>query len=131
MFRPCKEDHIQFVATPENVTLCRAVMREHLHRLGVNGELLDDIAIALTEAVANVVRHAYRNGDAGSFEVEVAILDKGIELSISDTGCGFLPHPESEGIGMGLPLMHRLADDLHIDGEPGDGTTVRMWFGSR
>ena len=104
-------------------------MREHLHRLGVNGELLDDIAIALTEAVANVVRHAYRNGEAGSFEVEIAVQDTGIAVTVSDEGCGFLPNPDSEGIGMGLPLMYSLSDRVDIDGKPGRGTIVRMWFG--
>ena len=104
-------------------------MREHLYRLGVNGELLDATAIALTEAVTNVVRHAYRNGDAGSFEVEIAMQETGIAVTVSDEGCGFLPNPDSEGIGMGLPLMHGLSDRVDIDGKPGCGTIVRMWFG--
>ena len=105
-------------------------MREHLRRLGVNGELLDDIAIALTEAVANAVRHAYRNGKADSFEVEITMQDTGIAVTVSDEGCGFLPNPDSEGIGMGLPLMYSLSDRVDIDGRPGCGTVVRMWFGA-
>ena len=46
-----------------------------------------DIALAVTEACANVVRHAYPDGD-GEVEVEAALLDGDLVVCVSDAGWG-------------------------------------------
>ncbi len=71
-----------------------------------DGNILHDLDIMLTEACANVVRHAY--GDAeGSLEVRLSV-EPGVfvDLEIVDWGSGFgqgarfeNPGPESEGAG--------------------------------
>lgn len=72
------------------------------------------VALAVSEAVANVVVHAYRNQDPGSEpgEVHVTVTVDGEELlvSVADEGMGMRPRPDSPGAGLGLPIMATLAD---------------------
>jgi anti-sigma regulatory factor (Ser/Thr protein kinase) len=72
------------------------------------------VALAVSEAVANVVVHAYRNQDPGSEpgEVHVTVTVDGEELlvSVADEGMGMRPRPDSTGAGLGLPIMATLAD---------------------
>ena len=50
------------------VPLVRTICRDAMHRLGVTPDCQGDVALALTEACANVIRHA-----EGASEYEVAI----------------------------------------------------------
>jgi serine/threonine-protein kinase RsbW len=86
-----------------------------------------DVKIAVTEAVANVVVHAYRNGNVGSMQLEGSIVDGKLLIAVSDQGVGMSPHPDSPGLGFGLPLIGNVTDDLHVEAN-GHGTRVSMSF---
>lgn len=121
-----------FEAIPENVPRAREALRDQLAPIGLTIRQLADISIAVTEAVANSVRHAYRNQpQAGAVRIEAAVDDDTITITVSDTGCGPLPNPDSDGLGMGIPLMTALTTTLQIEGQPDQGTTVRMTFRTR
>lgn len=82
--------------------------------------VLHDLDIMLTEACANVVRHAYGEGEGG-LEVRLrAELGTFVDLEIVDWGEGFgegarfeNPGPESEG-GRGLFIISMLSDAVEI-----------------
>jgi len=89
-------------------------------------DTLSDLDIILTEACANVCRHAYE-GAPGDLEVRLRLeFGQWVELEIVDWGKGFGPEvrfenpgPESEG-GRGLYIMCMLANSCqvrHQDGE--------------
>jgi serine/threonine-protein kinase RsbW/stage II sporulation protein AB (anti-sigma F factor) len=83
-----------------------------------------DIALVLTEACANVIRHAYPDGE-GHMTVTCRIDDH-LALEISDQGTGMGPPSPNAGLGLGLPLMHRLADaNVWSDGS---GTHISLRF---
>ncbi len=90
--------------------------REHL----ADDDALHDLDIILTEACANVCRHAY-GGAPGELEVRLAVNPGAwVELEIVDWGKGFAsdarfenPGPDSEG-GRGLYLMHMLSDRCRV-----------------
>jgi serine/threonine-protein kinase RsbW len=84
-----------------------------------------DIALGVTEACANVVRHAYPDG-GGEVEVEAAIVDGDLVVCVSDAGVGFEHPPREPGAGLGVPLMERLASTT-IHSRPGS-TRVQMRF---
>jgi serine/threonine-protein kinase RsbW len=89
---------------------------------------LDRIRLALTEACANVVRHAYPD-DPGMLDVGICLRRRTVMIEVRDCGVGVAKdhQPEAGPGGLGLPLIDMLADRVEITPrEP--GTSVRMTF---
>lgn len=96
-------------------------------------DLLHDLDLALTEACANVVRHAYKDCDLGDLQIRLSISPgRTIELEIADWGPGFEAQvaevsnadPEAHG-GRGLFIISRLADEFQVK-KRGNKTIVWM-----
>jgi serine/threonine-protein kinase RsbW len=119
---------LELAAETDNVPLVRHALRGLLEASGVPEERISDIALAVTEACANAVLHAYPRA-RGQFEA-AADLSPGGELvvTVRDYGSGMAPRVDSPGLGVGLPLMAAIADALEIDTPEGAGTVVRMTF---
>ena len=118
-------------ATPENVAPIRHAIVELSQRLGGEEDLCTDIALAVGEACANVVVHAYPPGDVGPLIVHAERGKRGDELVVvvTDQGQGMVPRADSPGLGLGLPLIANLTDRLEIqDGPGGVGTELVMAF---
>ena len=90
-------------------------------------QTLEDLQLALGEAVANGVEHAYRDRAAGECAFRVAWQPDGaVEVTVQDFGT-WRPPPADPGFrGRGLALMHSLGQDVHVEPSPGGGTTVRF-----
>jgi anti-sigma regulatory factor (Ser/Thr protein kinase) len=86
-----------------------------------------DVKIAVSEAVGNVVVHAYRDGRPGTVEIEGSVEDDKLLIVISDHGLGMSPHPDSPGLGFGLPLIGQVVEDLRVEAGP-TGTRLSMVF---
>jgi len=114
-------------ARAENVALVRHVLGALSEALAFPPHLTDDIRLAVTEACTNVVRHAYE-GETGP--IDVTILPEGDRLTIvvCDEGRGAMPSADSDGPGLGLPLMAALADDLEFAPGPERGSRLEMSF---
>lgn len=118
-------------AVPENVAQIRHAVVDLARKNGAPEEVQTDLALAVGEACANVVVHAYPPGDVGPLIVHAEILNRGEEISISvvDQGQGMAPRPDSPGLGLGLPLIANLSDRLEIqDGPDNVGTELVMAF---
>ena len=88
-----------------------------------------DIALAVSEACANVVVHAYRDSTApGPLTVEAFHDDGELVVIVVDAGGGLGPRTDSPGIGLGLSLMRRLTQQLEITDASPAGTRVLMRF---
>lgn len=99
-----------------SVPFVRALCREALEHLRVDGAVVEEIVLALTEACANVVQHA---GPLQDYEVQVDIDDERCRICVADTGGGFDPGSVEETDplsllegGRGLLLMRALVDSL-------------------
>jgi PAS domain S-box-containing protein len=90
---------------------------------------IGEVRLAVGEACANVVVHAYRLvSEPGEIHVRALSVDDGLIVEVRDDGCGPVPRNDSPGLGLGLPLMSRLTRELQIlDREP-HGTLVRLTF---
>src|ERR671916_3050034 len=71
-----------------SVPFIRGLCRQALEHLRIERTVVDEIALALTEACANVVQHA---GEHAEYEVAVAIDDRLCRISVVDSGEGFDP----------------------------------------
>jgi serine/threonine-protein kinase RsbW len=112
------------------VPLVRTICRDAMHRLGVTDDCQGDVALALTEACANVVQHA-----EGVTEYEVAIefcgglchirvVDKGAGINLTDSSRTETVLDREQG--RGVVLMRLLVDRLAFESRPEDGTVVHL-----
>ncbi len=92
-------------------------------------ELLSDVRLAVTEACSNVVVHAYpEDAPPGPLEV-LATVDGGeLTVVVRDHGPGIAPHPDSPGLGLGLPLIASLAESVHLGRDEQERTEVCLTF---
>src|SRR3712207_8472400 len=99
---------------------------------GADADLRTDLALAVGEACANVVVHAYPPGDVGPLIIHAKVNGSEIVITVCDQGQGMVPRPDSPGLGLGLPLIANLSDRLEIsDGPDGVGTELQMAFDLR
>jgi serine/threonine-protein kinase RsbW len=122
---------LRFVNRPENVLLVRQTLNGLADTLGINALELNDVVTAVTEACNNVVLHAYR-GKEGPLEVELSAHESGLDVLVRDRGIGIrerTPAPEQPvSGGIGLPVIHALADHVELRDIAGGGTEVEMHF---
>ncbi len=114
-------------ARPENVAVVRHVLGGVGDVLALHPEVLDDIRLAVSEACANVVVHAYPDDD-GLLLVQVYTRADSLDVRVRDQGTGMAPRTDSPGLGVGLPLIASLARTLELSAPAGGGTEVRMAF---
>ncbi|PWW22066.1 anti-anti-sigma factor [Geodermatophilus normandii] len=103
---------------------------------GLAGDSLDDLQLALGEALANAVEHAYA-ATAGEGRCEYRLeraADGSIDVCVRDEGV-WRPAPADKGYrGRGLELISALATDVEVGrtvddgGREGAGTTVHFRF---
>lgn len=115
-------------AKAEELTDVRHEVRAWAEQHGADRTTADAVELACYEAMANVVLHAYGDGD-GSLEVSATSYPDRIQLVVSDDGRWRVPsgqaHPDG---GMGLDLISQLAHRADVDARHG-GTVVSMtWF---
>jgi serine/threonine-protein kinase RsbW len=119
---------LELAAETDNVPLVRHALRGLLEASGVPEERISDITLAVTEACANAVLHAYPDS-RGQFEAGAELSPRGeLVVTVRDYGSGMAPRVDSPGLGVGLPVMAAIADGLEIDTPEGSGTIVRMTF---
>jgi serine/threonine-protein kinase RsbW len=122
-----------------SVPVTRQVLDSCLERLGVMPETRADIALALSEACANVIRHA---GPGEEYEVIATTRDGRCVIEVVDNGyygaktltsdkrAAISEHsgPESgtPEHGRGLKIIDAVTDELSLTGSGPAGTTVRF-----
>ena len=90
-------------------------------------QVVEAVALAVTEAVTNVVKHAYESGatDRGIW-LTGSVADGFLEIAVSDRGLGFR-ESAWPGLGVGLSIIADMSAELDIDQGP-QGTELRMRF---
>ena len=86
------------------------------------------IALAVSEAITNAVVHAYRDAEVGDVRVVACNEPNRMVVVVREYGSGMLPRADSPGLGLGLPLISQMTDDLQIEAADGAGTLLRMHF---
>jgi anti-sigma regulatory factor (Ser/Thr protein kinase) len=127
-----KELVLELSAVKESVPIARDGVTAWIEPLNPSEEHLYAIKTVVTEAVANVVMHAYRDRPAspGRLRVQAHAGNGSVALCVEDTGLGMSPRTDSPGLGMGVPLIARLADSMEVICVPArkSGTEIRMIF---
>jgi serine/threonine-protein kinase RsbW len=114
---------------PENVLLVRQMLTGVAEAVELDGNDLNDVLTAVTEACNNVVLHAYE-GEEGPLEVEVKLASRALEIVVRDHGVGIQAQSSSGAptLGIGLPVIQALVHRVELQDLPDGGTEVRMEF---
>ena len=114
----------EYPAEPRILRRMRADVRTWATESAVCHELEQDLQLALGEAAANSVDHAYRDSAPGTFAIRVELdREGGIEVTVRDHG-RWRPEPADKGFrGRGIGLIRTLAEGCEIT-RGDDGTTV-------
>jgi len=112
----------------------RCLLRQLLTGLGCDGSFTNETVLAIQEAMANVVRHAYRGNEAG--EIILAVRRYGDDLVFRLTD--FAPQVDQRQIetrdpddvhpgGLGVYMIDRIMDRVEfIKPGPGEGNILEM-----
>jgi serine/threonine-protein kinase RsbW len=120
--------HLELPRDAQTIPVLRRLCGRSLEVVGANPDIIDDVALALTEACANVLHHVE---DGGSFEVIVGFDEQHAFVDVTDRGEGFDPEElEAPSLddesGRGVHLMRQLMDSVYFDSASGSGTTVHL-----
>lgn len=117
-------------ARPESITALRRSVVEYAAGGGASQRRREDVALAVSEALSNVVVHAYDGHDEpGDVWVDAWLESGALEVAVCDGGNGMTRVRPSPGLGLGLSLMGQVADALRIESDASSpGVRVRMTF---
>ncbi|MDN5859136.1 MAG: ATP-binding protein [Pseudonocardia sp.] len=114
--------HLELVATDDNATLLRHRFADWL-AVDVPSEVLDDIVLAVYEALANATEHAYAD-HAGPVSLQAYRADDHLVVVVTDDGV-WRAHTADPLRRRGIPMMRLLVPTVDIDRRV-TGTTVRL-----
>lgn len=113
-----------FPADPAELAPMRAALRAWLAGRDLPGTIRTDLLLAVGEACANSVEHAYAGrGPGGVVRVAVTPDEDGLRIEVRDGGRWRPPPADPGDRGRGLPLMRAVSDDFTVH-EDATGTTV-------
>lgn len=121
-------------AKPEYVSVMRLSISGIATRMGFTYEDIEDMKVAISEAITNAVTHAYDNEDEGEVTIGFGVYHNRLEIMVADHGGSFDlgevkgsigPYESTESVetlregGFGLFLIEALMDKVEINNEYG------------
>lgn len=137
-----KQDYIEMrlPASAKYVSLIRLTLSGVFSRAGATYDDIEDAKIAVSEAVTNAVKHAYKDGvvvgminlcfEIFEDKIKIIISDQGESFDYEETKAQLGPYQENENIdflregGLGLFLIESLMDEVTVDKK--SGVTISM-----
>lgn len=119
-----------------NESFIRVAVAAFCTQLNPTLEEVADIKTAVSEAVTNAIIHGY-DGQVKKVEISCRIEKRTLYVEITDRGKGiedvkkameplYTTRPEMDRSGMGFAFMEAFMDDVQVESQVGQGTTVRM-----
>lgn len=113
----------RFPAKPNELRRVRASVRSWAEKQDLGPALVQDLVIAVSEAAANSIRHAYRDTENGPIEIRISHRHEFIDVGVIDNGKWKGSLDEVGDPGLGRSIMRAVTDDLQIR-TGADGTWV-------
>jgi serine/threonine-protein kinase RsbW len=122
--------HLALPADSISISVARAGLRRWLVGWSWPADQLDDIVLAVNEAVANAVEHAYLDQPSGMVDIRGGIQaippgQRRVTIIVRDHGRWRPPPIEDDNRRRGIPIMHACMDSVTI-GQPYDDS-VGTW----
>jgi serine/threonine-protein kinase RsbW len=119
----------------ENVPVATDRVSRVARQAGFDEPAVYQIQLAMDEACANIVQHAYRGMDPGDMEVSCYLDEQALSIRLRDWGRSFSPddvaNPDLEAPleertlgGLGLFLIKQVMDQVHYTFDPEQGNEL-------
>jgi len=124
-------------SSTENLALIREFVGSIAQQSGFDTSDIGKLELAIDEACANVIEHAYGHDISKEVIIRATLDDETLRIDVEDTGRGFDPklikQEELEQLvnkrrsgGLGMRLMKTLMDEVHYEIEPGKKNELHM-----
>ena len=124
-------------SSTENLAMIRDFVGSIGQRAGMSPGDLVKLELAVDEACANVIEHAYGSDDTHEVRVKATLDPECVQIEIMDTGRGFDPSKIEEVNlkelakgrktgGLGLHLIRSVMDEVHYQIVPGQKNELLM-----
>jgi len=127
---------LEFLSLSENVGLARVAVATFAAQVDITLNEMEEIKVAVSEAVSNAIIHGYSGEPRGTVRVAVERTDSGLVITVKDWGCGIADvalamqpaySTDPERMGLGFAFMQSFMDELEVTSELNQGTQVRMF----
>lgn len=131
---------VEIAADPKMLHVVRGLVRGYIEQVGVAADRADDVVLAVDEACANSIRHAYQGQPdarleltlgAGPDVVEIQVRDEGVPASRQALERKPLAPPDPANLrpgGLGVPLIYQVFDEVEfrVGDTRGNRVTMRL-----
>lgn len=128
---------LQVPSSTENLVMIRDFVTSIGEQAGMTPSEVAQLELAVDEACANVIEHAYGRDMTKEVSVRATLDEHAVEIDVIDTGQGFDPtaieHVELGRLiasrksgGLGMRLMKTFMDEVHYEIIPGKKNELRM-----
>ena len=128
---------LEVPSNTENLAMIRDFVNGIGTRAGLTAAEVARLELAVDEACANVIEHAYGPGVTKEVSVRATVDEESIQIDVVDTGTGFDPGEipqkdldqlvaEKKSGGLGMRLIKTLMDEVHYEVIPGHKNELRM-----
>lgn len=126
---------IEFSSLPANVAFARVAAGAFASQLDFTLNDLEEIKVAVSEAVTNAIVHGYGNRPDKTVTLVAEIRKNKLVIAVEDQGKGIedvkkalqpASSTDPERMGLGFSFMQSFSDSLEVDSRPNAGTRVIM-----
>lgn len=126
---------LEILARPENVGVARLTAASFAAQIDFSLSEIEEVKVAVSEAVSNSVIHAYSGRPEGIVVLEGRVQNGDLIISVEDYGKGiedvslarqpsFTTDPDR--MGLGFSFIEAFVDDLEVRSQKDKGTKVIM-----
>jgi len=124
-------------SSTENLALIRDFVSKIGAQAGLDESEVAKLELAVDEACANVIEHAYGSDSTREVTVKATVDEEAVSIEIVDTGRGFDPAKieqakldqlisKRKSGGLGMRLIQTLMDEVQYEIVPGQKNELRM-----
>lgn len=131
---------LSFAACAENVSLARSTVAAMIaarpeDNWDVTLACLEEIKVAVSEAVSNAIIHGYGGDNSQTVRLTVCQYQFALLVQVADRGVGIADiakarEPDfttgAEHLGLGFAFMETFCDEVLVQSTPNEGTTVTL-----
>lgn len=126
---------LEFSSRSSNVAFARVAVAAFASQLDFTLSDLEEIKVAVSEAVTNAIIHGYDSNPDHTVRLEIKVAEEFLEIEVIDGGRGIkdiskalepVYSTDPERMGLGFAFMQSFMEKFALSSSPDQGTRVKM-----